>query len=407
MSGASHTKVLIADDLRSSRLNIQKLLEHWGYEPVPCEDGLAARDALATPGGPRIAILDWVMPGMTGPEVCKWIAEELGTFVYTIFLTSKSDQQDLVAGLTAGAQAYLTKPARPAELETWIRVGLRMVSYEQRLAEQNERLRDYGQRMESLAEERARQLAHASRMATLGTMSASIAHEINNSTAMLSGNVQTLEKFWPVVREALATRAGTPGADDRLDFILEETAAVLAGMRGGVGRISKIVRSLRTFSRREDNSDFVPCQINECLHAAADVCENARDGGITLEWRLDPALPQTVASGHALEQVFANFIVNACDAMRPQGGGSLTIRTWREHNHILIAFEDTGPGIDRENMENIWNPFYTTKGPGEGTGLGLSISLDIIKDHDGRCEVENRSEGGARFTVRLPLLTTG
>jgi len=401
MNGGSRTKILIADDLRSSRMNIQKLLEHWGYAPVPCEDGLAAKAALEAPDGPRVAILDWVMPGMTGPEVCQWIADHMDVFVYTILLTSKAEQGDMVAGLTAGAQAYLTKPARPAELETWIRVGLRMVAYEQRLAAQNGLLREYAQRMEYLAEERARQLAHAGRMATLGTMSAGIAHEINNSIALLSGNVQTLERFWPVARSAIT--GAEPVDAERLTFVMEETEKVLAGMRAGVGRVVRIVRGLRTFSRREDGAEFAPCQINDRLRAAAEVCAGALDSSIALSWDLDAELPETMASGHALEQVFANFVVNACDAMRPHGGGSLTVRTARSGGSILILFEDSGPGIAEENMENIWNPFYTTKGPGEGTGLGLSISLDIIKDHDGACVAENRSEGGARFTIRLPL----
>ncbi len=106
-------KVLIAEDLRSSRLIIERLLSKWGYDPVACENGLEARDALAKPDGPRIAILDWIMPEMTGPEVCGWIAREMDAFVYTIILTSKAEREDLIEGLTAGAHAFITKPAPP------------------------------------------------------------------------------------------------------------------------------------------------------------------------------------------------------------------------------------------------------------------------------------------------------
>lgn len=403
----SKIKVLIAEDLRSSRLVVERMLLKWGYEPVTCENGLEAKEAIARPDGPRIAILDWIMPEMTGPEVCHWIASEFGTFVYTILLTSKGDQEALIEGLTRGAHAFITKPAKPAELVTYIRVGERIVAYEQELALKNAELARYAAQMEVLAEERARQLVHADRMVTLGVMSAGIAHEVNNSTTMLSGNVQTLERFWPLVEDAVVQTMDRGAADERIPFILEEVPRILAGMRNGVGRVTKIVRGLKTFAHRDENADMERCQINDSIHTAIELCENALKRTARVELQLAPNLPETMATRHQLEQVFVNMIVNACDAIRPMAPGVITIRSLREGKCIIIVFEDTGPGIPEEIMAKIWDPFYTTKGVGKGTGLGLSISLGIIENHGGTYAVENGPKGGARFTIRLPLRDGG
>lgn len=404
MSESPKPKVLIAEDLRSSRLVLERMLSKWGYDTIACANGLEAKQALAAPDGPRIAILDWVMPEMTGPEVCHWIVTEFKTFVYTILLTSKTEQEDLIEGLTRGAHAFITKPAKPAELETYIRVGERLVGYETELALKNEELARYAAQMETLAEERAKQLVHADRMVTLGVMSAGIAHEINNSTTLLSGNVQTLERFWPVVQDSLAKSNGSAAADERLPFILEEVPNILSGMRNGVSRVTKIIKGLKTFAHRDENADMARCQINDCIRASVELCENALKRTATVELRLDPDLPEIMATQHQIEQVFVNMIVNACDAIRPTGSGTITIVTQHRDDNIIIVFEDSGPGIPEEIMAKIWDPFYTTKGVGKGTGLGLSISLGIIESHGGTYTVENKKDGGgARFTITLPL----
>jgi two-component system NtrC family sensor kinase len=397
------TRVLIAEDLKTSRMVLERMLQKWGYEVIGCENGLEAQEVLARPDGPRIAILDWVMPGLTGPELCKWITRDLGSFVYTILLTGKDKQDDLIEGLTAGAHAYIKKPAQPDELATYIRVAERVIGYEHEIAEKNRELTRYATQMEALAEERARQLVHADRMVTLGVMSAGIAHEINNSTTMLSGNVQTLERIWPVVREALANASASTANDDQLAFILEEVPNILSGMRSGVSRVTKIVKGLKTFAHRDEHADMEPCQLNDSILASVDLCENALKRTASVELKLDATLPVTMATRHQMEQVFVNMIVNACDAIRPTAPGTITITSRFVGDRIIIVFEDTGPGIPEEIMAKIWDPFYTTKGVGKGTGLGLSISLGIIESHSGTYTVENKTQGGARFTISLPL----
>jgi phosphoserine phosphatase RsbU/P len=128
-------RVLIAEDEPVSRRLLQKSLEHWGYEPVVCTDGTEALARLMAPDGPAVAVLDWMMPGLDGPEVCRHVREAAQPRQpYLILLTGRSRKEDVVAGLTAGADDYLTKPVDRDELEARLGVASRVVQLQERLA---------------------------------------------------------------------------------------------------------------------------------------------------------------------------------------------------------------------------------------------------------------------------------
>ena len=177
-------RVLIADDDVIVLKLLDKLLVKWGYETVCVDDGAAALEIIRNPDTrPDIAICDWVMPGLEGLELCKKVkgAHEFG-FIYVILLTGRSNESDIVAGLDAGADDYMSKPIKAEELKSRIAVGARSVEYERKLIEINRKLHDqnatlekYARIMETLAEERARQLVHAERLSSIGEMAAGIA----------------------------------------------------------------------------------------------------------------------------------------------------------------------------------------------------------------------------------------
>jgi two-component system NtrC family sensor kinase len=125
---------------------------------------------------------------------------------------------------------------------------------------------------------------------------------------------------------------------------------------------------------------------------------------IRLELDLRP-VPLLYAQGERLQQVFINIILNALDAM--PGGGTLAIGLDREDGAAAIRISDTGTGIRPEHLSRIFDPFFTTKGVGKGTGLGLSISYAIVKEHDGRIEVQSEVGRGSTFTIVLPLERDG
>ncbi len=127
-------KALIADDNSVSRMLLERLLSKWGYEVIQADDGAKAWEILQTEDTPRLVILDWMMPGMSGPEVCREARKRVAcAYAYILLVTSKEDKQDVIQGLEAGADDYLTKPFFPEELRARIRVGLRILELEDKL----------------------------------------------------------------------------------------------------------------------------------------------------------------------------------------------------------------------------------------------------------------------------------
>lgn len=129
-------RVLIAEDDPGSRRLLEYSLAAWGYQPLACGDGLTALAALQAADGPRIAVLDWMMPGMDGVDICRAVREHDRTLQpYLLLLTGRNEPQDIVAGLQAGADDYLTKPVNRDELEARLQVAARVVTLQERLAE--------------------------------------------------------------------------------------------------------------------------------------------------------------------------------------------------------------------------------------------------------------------------------
>lgn len=136
-------KILIADDDPVSRLLLQRQLEKDGYEVVVAENGRAAAEILLEIDGPRLALVDWMMPELDGPGLCREVRASLhtGSYIYIVLLTSRQDSEDVVAGLEAGADDYMTKPCRPAELRARLRAGRRILTLEETLVHARDEMR--------------------------------------------------------------------------------------------------------------------------------------------------------------------------------------------------------------------------------------------------------------------------
>jgi diguanylate cyclase (GGDEF)-like protein len=136
-------RILLADDDRVSRLLMQRTLEKFGYEVLLAENGRTAAEILSRSDGPRLALIDWMMPQLDGPGLCRELraSQRDGSFVYIVLLTSRHDSEDIVAGLEAGADDYLTKPCHPAELRARLRTGRRILSLEETLIRAREEMR--------------------------------------------------------------------------------------------------------------------------------------------------------------------------------------------------------------------------------------------------------------------------
>ena len=135
-------RILVADDDPVSRHMMQGMLQRSGYEVIVAVDGVAASEELARPDAPRLALIDWMMPGLDGPSVCRRIRrKQAEAYIYIMLLTSKQSSEDIVEGLQAGADDYLTKPCRPAELKARLQTGVRILQLEDKLVEAREAMR--------------------------------------------------------------------------------------------------------------------------------------------------------------------------------------------------------------------------------------------------------------------------
>ncbi|MBN1488366.1 MAG: PAS domain-containing protein [Phycisphaerae bacterium] len=225
-----------------------------------------------------------------------------------------------------------------------------------------------------------KRLVVSERMAAVGKLAARVAHELNNP---LDGILRYL---------GLAERVIRQNEPEKATRYLEQS-------RGGLLRMAQIVADLLEFSRSAPHS-YEDTSLNAIVEEAVKVMsDKATAGHVSVVCSFEERLPGLRGGGN-LFQVFCNIIKNAIDAM-PEGG-TLTVTSTLAGSEALIRFEDTGTGLPDE-VERVFEPFFTTKEPGKGTGLGLAICRDIVERYHGRLTADNREQGGARFTVRLPL----
>ncbi len=394
--------ILVAEDDKITGALLRSLLKKWGYDYSFFSDGREAWEALQE-NQFNLALLDWMLPGIDGISLVKKVrsAQNL-EHKYIILITSKDKNDDIVRGLDAGADDYVLKPFHPKELKSRLQVGTRLIEYENLLVKQNRELGERNKEMTALVEQRTKQLLHAEKMSLLGILSAGIAHEINNPTTFISGNIQTLKQFWDEIKKNIGLNLNNvPESAHKLKFAVEKMPELIEGIHAGVARISRIVNGLRVFSRK-DKGEMSAFDVNKCVEEALKLCHNKLKSNIKVLKETQDDIPEIYGSMGQIEQVLVNLFINAADAMENIEEGILKIEIRKENGNIIICVEDNGPGIPEENLDSIWQPFFTSKPEGKGTGLGLSISLNIIEAHNGKIKSENVQNGGVKFTLKLP-----
>ncbi len=296
----------------------------------------------------------------------------------------------------------MIKPFNANELRSRLAAGVRILKYEAELKEKNSELARFASEMETLANERARQLVHSDRMATLGVMSAGIAHEINNPLTFISNNAQILQKLWEKNEDSIRENLEHEGEEKKkLKVFIQELPVSLQGIRKGVGRITGIVGGLKGYARKSKGGRGL-YDINHCVDEALQICHSSLKNLVTVEKYFDENLPKIKVNPQEIEQVLINLFVNAAHAMESRGKGTIKVSANLSNGFMRVLIEDSGPGIPEDKLEKIWDAFYTSKAVGKGTGLGLSISKEIIKTHGGNIKAENIPDNGARFIIELP-----
>jgi PAS domain S-box-containing protein len=258
------------------------------------------------------------------------------------------------------------------------------------------------------------QLAMSEKMASLGEITAGVAHEIKNPLNFITGTVEplkrdisdlleVLEKYESVIADLDLQEAfhevDTFKSEIEFDFLLSEIHKLMEGISEGANRTKEIVKSLGSFSHKGDDK-FAMHNIHEGIDSTLILLGNKIKNRITIHKDYGDT-PEIECLPDRLNQVFMNILSNAIQAI--DENGEIFIKTKSEGSNVIIKIRDSGKGMTEEVQKRVFEPFYTTKGMGKGTGLGLSISCSIVEQHNGKIDISSEPSKGTEFIITLPV----
>jgi signal transduction histidine kinase len=407
-------KILIADDDQTTRRILLAILEKKDFEVIICSDGTEALRVLQAADAPMLAILDWMMPGMDGVDICRTLrASEAVLQPYLILLTCKGYQEDVVSGLGSGADDYIVKPFSADDLLARIKVGQRVLGLQSALAARVEELTKSNQ---SLAEAQAiaqlgqQQLLQAEKMAALGFLLAGIAHEINNPNGLILLNFPVLMEAYrdarPILEKHYRDHGDFPIGGLPYSKMREEIPEMFDELLEGSRRIKRIVDDLKNFARRDDAGMEETLDLNDLVQISLRLVGTMlRDSTHNFSAQYGAALPKFKGNGQRIEQVIVNLLMNACQALEDKSQGIFVTTSFNEQAGMVEFFvRDEGVGIKPEHIIHLTSPFFTTKRDKGGTGLGLSLSERIVTGHGGTLSFDSVYGKGTTVRLALPAL---
>ena len=398
-------QVLIVDDSDMMRHLLVSMLRSWNYDTVAAADGAEAWELFQQHQYPLI-LTDWMMPHVDGLELIRRIrAMRVDHYIYIVLLTARGEKEDLVAAMEAGADDFVAKPIDRGELRVRVHQGERMIRLERTLAEQNRQLRDA-----------QAALVQSEKLASLGQLAAGMAHEINNPVAFVANNLSVLKRDLVAVMKLLdsycANREELAGSapqlaselqqleqDCDLAWVQKNLPRLFATSQEGLARIRKIVLNLRDFAHL-DEAEWNLLDLNTAVQSVVEILKHECDQRqlqLQLQLHADRLLS---CRPRKIKQVVHSLLLNAIQASR--SGGTITLRTSTGSEGAVLEVVDEGVGIQPDNLGHIFEPFYTTRPPGQGSGLGLSICWAIVQEHGGTIDVDSQPGSGSTFRVHLP-----
>ena len=373
----SQPHVLVVDDDEIMRGAARESLAEAGFLVSEAENGVRALQALENLR-PDIILLDVMMPEMDGFATARAVRQLPGCEVVPILIMTALDDLDSInRAYEAGATDFITKPINWVILVQRVRYMTRAV----RMINEQKRLKE--------------ELQQAQKLEAVATLAGGVAHDFNNLLQSIQGFSEVLlfgkkndDPIFPALNRIMAT----------------------------VKRGGELTRQLLTYSRKI-KSEKRPIQLNDQVRQTHQLLQRTIPKMIAIELRLEKDLKMVNADWVQMEQVLMNLAINARDAM-PDGGrlvietanvrlpekhsGTQSMSTAREG--ILLSVSDTGHGMDKATLEQIFEPFFSTKAPGKGTGLGLSMVHGIVKNHDGRITCRSTPGEGTCFQIHLPAV---
>ena len=284
------------------------------------------------------------------------------------------------------------------------------------LTDTNKQLKEQKEELLSTLEQlnkTQKQLIESEKMASLGMLTAGIAHEINNPLNFISSGNQALDlifsDLWQALEDLSALiKKGAGSSEDKIETLIKEILdndynksirEIINNIQMGVERVDEIVNSLKSYSRSSDTS--APYNVAKGIENSLVILRNKYYNRIEIQKEYGENIPDILCPPGKLDQVFINILANAFDSIKNVGTVSISVTV--EDGNVKIRIKDTGSGIKRSDLKKIFDPFFTTKEPGKGTGLGLYITYGIIKQLGGDISINSKLKEGTTVTIILPV----
>ena len=409
---AAGRRILIVDDEAA----VREMFAEWLSDTYECHTAASADEALAYLAVQRCALVisDMMMPGRNGIELLREINARYPET--SVIMVSGVDRPQRVRdALRLGAFDYLIKPCELDGVTMSVERAL-----EHRALQRTARIykTDLENRNIELAHRKAElerlqaQLVQNEKMASLGQLSAGIAHELNNPAGFIYGNMdilagylkslETLFEAWDNLELSREQTASLAAIKARINYTTwhGELNSIIADCREGAERICDVVKNLRLFSRL-DEAEFKSVDVKEGINSTIRLLSQYYAAGRIVLRKDYGDLPLVDCYASQLNQVWMNLLVNAAQAVGKTG--VVTISTKLDGDSIVVVITDNGSGIPENQLSKIFDPFFTTKPVGVGTGLGLSTTYGIVERHGGSISVQSKTDKGTTFTVRIPI----
>ncbi|WP_392534463.1 response regulator [Nostoc sp. C117] len=410
--------ILVVDDNPTNLQVLSSFLDRSSFEVWAARSGEKALQRLENDDLPDLILLDIMMPGIDGFETCKQLKSNPRVQdIPVIFMTALSETADKIKGLQLGAVDYITKPFQHEEVLVRIENHLKLRNLTKTLIAKNAEL-----------QQTQTQLIQAEKVATLGQLTAGIAHEVNNPINFIAGNLSFVEQYVQEIVNLLNLyQKYLPEPPDEIknaiqkseiNFLLDDLSKIIQSMQVGTNRVTEIVSYLNNFSRHREAGKKL-ANLHEGLESTLLILghrlkQNTHHPGIKVIKEYGN-LPLVECFPGEINQVFMNLICNAIDAIEEthkskdvdklhQHPGMIKIKTEVIGEQVILRIADNGSGINKGDETKIFDAFYTTKPVGKGTGLGLSIAYQIVaNNHHGKLTYYSQPGKGMEFIIKLPV----
>lgn len=393
--------VLIADDNENNLRVLSTMLREAGYQVRVANNGAQVLRSVAL-SLPDLILLDIHMPVMDGYQTCEKLKSEADTAaIPVIFISALTETFNKVKAFETGGVDYITKPFQVEEVR--VRVKTHLTLRRQTL--------ELEQALKEIREVQVK-LVQAEKMASLGVLSAGIAHEINNPNNFVYVGINSLIKQFSEVEKALSELlplcSQHPDLQAEAERIVSRfklnhrmnTIQTLAGdIKTGAVRTTEIIKGLRLFTR-SDQEEKTSGNLADFIQAALLLLKNQYKNKAEVILNMPEQMAPISCYPGLLTQALVNILHNAFDAISEKGRVEITVK--QENEWTTIKISDNGKGMDAEVRSKIFDPFFTTKDVGGGMGLGLSITHGIIGKHGGNISVESTPGQGSEFVIEIP-----